>query len=91
METVFGDSEMQKSDWNKRAGVRADYRFSNTATFSSGVGVEFLGQDERLNRLESNLSVKLKKGVALSLDSSHVSDSNGNEATTAGVQMNIRW
>ena len=54
----------------KRVGVRTDYRFSKTATFSSGVGVEFLGQDERLNRLESNLSFKLKKGVALSLDSS---------------------
>ena len=35
VETVFGDSKMQKSDWNKRFGVRADYRFSETATFSS--------------------------------------------------------
>ena len=91
VETVFGDSKMQKSDWNKRFGVRADYRFSKTATFSSGVGVEFLGSGERLNRLESNLSFELKKGVALSLDSSYLSDGNGSNATAAGVHLDIRW
>ena len=92
VETAFGDFNVQESrGWNKRADISVDSRVTKTATFSAGVGVEFLGSGKRLNRLDSGLSVNLKKSVALSLNSSYVSDSNGSNAATAGVRLNIRW